>query len=306
MPQLRSIWKGHIRFSLVTIPIRIYNAVDTAQSVRFNQIHRDCNGRIGYDKRCKKCEKQVTQEDILKGYQYEPDQYVIFEKDDLDKLKLKSTKVIDIEGFVDSAEVHPTLFDSPYYAGPDGEVAAKTYSLLVAALRDSGKLGVGKVVLREREDVVMIAPHGDGILLYKLRYPKEIREIDNVPLVEKSKTNKEELKLAKSLIDSMTTSFDKLELENKYANAVMDMVQAKIDGKEIVAMEEEEKEVVDIMSALKQSIEQAKGSKKPMTKVKQTAAAAKKKSKNKSKTKTKAKAKKKTKAKGTSRKRKTA
>jgi len=308
MPQLRSIWKGHIRFSLVTIPIRIYNAVDTAQSVRFNQIHRDCNGRIGYDKKCKKCDKQVITEDILKGYQYEPDQYAVFEKDDLDKLKLKSTKVIEIEGFVDASEVHPTLFDSPYYAGPDGDVAAKPYSLLASALRDSNKLGVGKLVLREREDVVMIAPHGDGILIYKLRYPKEIRKIDDVPLVEKSKTNKEELKLAKSLIDSMETSFDKLELENKYVGAVMDMVQAKVDGKEIVAMEEEEKEVVDIMSALKQSIEQAKDGKKPMTRVKQ--AASKTKSKGKSKTKTKTKAKSKTsakmKAKSTSRKRKTA
>lgn len=293
MPQLRSIWKGHIRFSLVTIPIRIYNAVDTGQSVSFNQIHRECNGRIGYDKRCKKCEKRVTQEDILKGYQYEPDQYVIFEKDDLDKLKLKSTKVIEIDGFVDAGEIHPTLFDSPYYAGPDGDIAAKTYGLLAAALRDSGKFGVGKVVLREREDIVLIAPHGDGLLLYKMRYPKEIRAIDSVPLVDKVTADKEELKLAKSLVDSMSTSFDKLKLENQYVGAVQEMVQAKIDGKEIVAMEEEEKEVVDIMSALKQSIEKARSTKKPLAK----ASTARSESKSKSKTKTKAKKKTATKAK---------
>ena len=103
MAALRSIWKGHLRFSLVTIPIRVYNAVDTAESISFNQIHRECNGRIGYDKRCKKCNNQVENDDIVKGFQYEPDQYVIFEKDDLDKLKLKSTKVIDIEGFVDAS-----------------------------------------------------------------------------------------------------------------------------------------------------------------------------------------------------------
>lgn len=296
MPQLRSIWKGHIRFSLVTIPIRIYNAVDTAQSVSFNQLHKDCNGRIGYDKRCKKCDQMVKNDDILKGYQYEPDQYVIFEKDDLDKLKLKSTKVIEIVGFVDASEIHPTLFDSPYYAGPDGDVAANPYALLSAALKDSGKMGVGKVVLREREDVVMIAPHGDGLLLYKMRYPREIRKIDDVPLVEPHKSNKEELKLAKSLVDSMTTTLDKLTLENKYNDAVRDMVQAKVDGKEIVVMEEEEKEVVDIMTALKQSIEQAKTKKKPMAKVEEKKAA--------SKTKTKARAK--TKVKTAGRKRKTA
>jgi len=262
--------------------------------VSFNQLHKECNGRVGYDKRCKKCDKQVTQDDIVKGYQYEPDQYAIFEKDDLEKLKLKSTKVIEIEGFVDQDEVHPTLFDAPYYAGPDGDVAAKTYGLLSAALRDSGKFGVGKVVLRDREDIVMIAPHGDGILLYKMRYPKEIRAIENVPLVEKVKTDKEELKLARSLVDSMSTTFDKLTLENKYADAVREMVQAKIDGKEIVAMEVEEKEVVDIMTALKQSIEQAKGKKKPMAKATAKKSKAKAKSKTKSKTKTKAKAKAKT------------
>jgi len=267
MAALRSIWKGHLRFSLVTIPIRVYNAVDTAESISFNQIHREDNGRIGYDKRCKKCNNLVENDEILKGYQYEPDMYVIFEKDDLDKLKLKSTKVIDIEGFVDATEIDPTLYDAPYYAGPDGDVAAKTYSLLSAALRDSGKMGVGKVVLRDREDVVMIAPKGDGIVLYKMRYPKEIRKIDDVPLVEKQKQkpNKEELKLAKSLIDSMTTKFSAMTIENKYNDAVREMVKAKIAGQEIVAIEVEEAEVIDIMTALKQSIDKAK--KKPMEKV---------------------------------------
>jgi len=267
MAALRSIWKGHLRFSLVTIPIRVYNAVDTAEAVSFNQIHRECNGRIGYDKRCKKCSNLVENDDILKGYQYEPDQYVIFEKDDLEKLKLKSTKVIDIEGFVDASEIDATLYDAPYYAGPDGDVAAKTYSLLSAALRDSGKMGVGKVVLRDREDVVMVAPKGDGIVLYKMRYPKEVRKIEDVPLVDKHKTNKDELKLAKSLIDSMSTTLGSLKLENKYNDAVREMVKAKIAGQEIVAIEVEEPEVVDIMTALKKSIEQAKDKKKPMEKV---------------------------------------
>jgi DNA end-binding protein Ku len=279
MPALRSIWKGHIRFSLVTIPIRVYNAVDTAESISFNQIHRDDNGRIGYDKRCKKCNNLVENDEIVKGFQFEPDQYVIFEKDDLDKLKLKSTKVIDIEGFVDASEVDPTLYDAPYYAGPDGDVAAKTYGLLSAALKQSGKLGVGKLVLRDREDVVMIAPKGDGIVLYKLRYPKELRKLEDVPLVEKQKANAEEVKLAKSLIDSMTTTFTSMKLENKYNEAVKEMVQAKIAGKEIVAIEEVEPEVVDIMTALKQSIEQAKGKKKSVKSKATTTAKAKTKTK---------------------------
>ena len=144
---MRSIWKGHIRFSLVTIPICIYNAIETSETISFNQLHREDNGPIGYDKRCKKCNRVVKSEDIVKGYQYEPDQYVIIEPKDLAKLKLKSTKVIEIEGFVDSSEVHPTLYDTPYFAGPDGDVAAKTFALLCATLKDTGKLGIGKVVI---------------------------------------------------------------------------------------------------------------------------------------------------------------
>lgn len=288
MKPMRSIWKGHIRFSLVTIPIRIYNAVDTAQSVSFNQLHKDCSGRVGYDKRCKKCRKVLSNDDIVKGYQYEPDQYVIFEKDDIEKVKLKSTRVIEIEGFVDAREVHPTLFESPYFAGPDGEVAAKTYSLLSAALADSGKVGVGKVVLRDREDVVLISPHEGGILLYRLRYPDEVRSMTDVPLVEATKTDKEELKLAKSLVDSMTTTIDKVEMKDRYHGALREMIEAKIEGKEIVSVEEEEKPVVDIMTALKQSIERAKAQKEPMVKAKGRGAAGAKKEKAKA---TKAKAK---------------
>lgn len=265
MAALRSIWKGHLRFSLVTIPIRVYNAVDTAESISFNQIHRDDNGRVGYDKRCKKCNQTLEMDDIVKGYQYEPDMYVIFEKDDLDKLKLKSTKVIDIMGFVDADEVDPALYEAPYYLGPDGDVASKTYGLLSAALKDSGKYGVGKLVLRDREDIVVVAPRAEGLVIYRLRYPKEIRKISDVPLVTKHAPNKEELKLAKNLIDSMTTSLGKIELENKYNEAVREMIEAKVAGEEIVAIEEKEPEVVDIMTALKQSIEKTK--KKPMEKV---------------------------------------
>src|SRR5689334_14988004 len=162
---MKSIWKGHIRFSLVTIPIRIYSAVDSEETIRFNQLHKEDNGAVGYDKKCKKCGKVLSSQDIVKGYQFEPEQYVIISPEDLEKVKLKSTKVIEIEGFIDASEVHPTLYESPYYAGPDGPVAAKTYSLLTQALAASGKIGVGKVVLRDREAIVMIAALDTGLVL---------------------------------------------------------------------------------------------------------------------------------------------
>lgn len=263
---MRAIWKGHIRFSLVTIPIRIYNAIETSHSISFNQLHKEDHGPIGYDKRCKKCNKVVKSEEIVKGYKYEPDQYVIIEEEDFQKVKLKSTKIIEIEGFVDAAEVHPTLFDSPYFAGPDGDVAAKAYSLLCKTLKETGKMGIGRVVLRDRENVMLMTAEENGILLYKLRYPNEVRSIKDVPQVNGMEVNKDELNLARTLVDSMSTSFDKIELKDRYHDALRDMILAKVEGKEVVSVTEEEKPVTDIMSALKQSIEQAKKQKKPMKK----------------------------------------
>jgi len=265
---MRSIWKGHIRFSLVTIPIRIYNAVDTEETIRFNQLHKEDNGAVGYEKKCKKCNKSLTAEEIVKGYQFEPEQYVIVSPEDIAKIKLKSTKVIEIEGFIDAGEVHPSLYESPYLAGPDGPVAAKTYSLLSQALKASGKLAMGKVVLRDREEVVAIAPLDGGLILYKLRNPSEIRKMEGVPQVEKTEVNKDELKLSLSLVESMASSLKDLDLNDRYRDALREMIEAKIAGKEVVSAPEEEKPVVDIMAALKQSIEQTKAKKKPMEKAK--------------------------------------
>jgi len=263
---MRAIWKGHIRFSLVTIPVRIYNAIDTAQTIRFNQLNKNTYNPIKYKKVDKDTGEEVKNEDIVKGYQYEPGQYVIVEADDFEKVKLKSTRVIEIEGFVDASEIHSTLFDTPYFAGPDGEVAAKAYGLLCQALKESGKMGIGRVVLRDRESIMMMAPEKNGLLLYKLRYPEEVRKIDNIPDLEVIETDDEQLKLAHTLIDSMTTSLDKIKLKDRYHGALREMIEQKIEGKEIVVYEEEEKPVVDIMMALKESINQAKEQKKPMKK----------------------------------------
>lgn len=265
---MRSIWKGHIRFSLVTIPIRIYNAVDTEDAIRFNQLHKADNGAVGYEKKCKKCGKILTSEEIVKGYQFEPEQYVIVSPEDLAKIKLKSTRVIEIEGFIDAAEVHPSLYESPYLAGPDGLVATKTYALLSESLKATGKVGVGKVVLRDREETVMIGPLDGGIILYKLRQPNEVRKMESVPQLESKEANKDELKLSISLVESMSTTLKELDLTDRYRDALREMIEAKIAGKEVVNAPEEEKPVIDIMTALKQSIEQTKAKKKPMERAK--------------------------------------
>src|SRR5438045_389506 len=255
---MRSIWKGHIQFSLVTIPIRIYNAVDTEETIRFNQLHKEDNGPVGYEKKCKKCGKALSNDEICKGYQFEPEQYVIVSAEDLEKIKLKSTKVIEIEGFIDAKEIPPSLYEAPYFAGPDGVVASKAYSLLSEALKASGKVGVGKVVLRDREETVMISALDGGLVLYKLRQPDEIRKMDAVPQVERKEVNKDELKLSISLVESMSSTLKEIDLTDRYRDALREMIEAKIAGREVVTSPEEEKQIIDIMTALKQSIEEMK------------------------------------------------
>lgn len=265
---MRAIWKGHIRFSLVTIPIQIFSAINTTESISFNQLHKADNGRIGYEKKCKKCGKTVSMDEIIKGFEYSADQYVIIEADDLSKIKLKSTKIIEIEGFVNSSEIHPMMYEVPYFIGPDGDVAAKAYALLRSTLSETGKMGIGKVVIRDREDIVMISPFENGLVMYKLRYPQELRNIQDVPLMDGVVADKEQLKLAHTLVNSMSASIKDIEIRDRYKDAVRELVQAKVEGKEIVIAKEEVQPVTDIMSALKQSLELAKKEKLPMEKAK--------------------------------------
>ena len=272
---MRSIWKGHIRFLLVAIPVRIYNAIETAEKIQFNQLHRDDYGPIGYDKKCKKCGQVVSNDQITKGYQYEPDRYAIIEPEDIAKVKIKTTRAVDIIGFVDSSEIPTTFYDAPYYAGPDGPVAEKPYALLREVMKQTGKVGVGKVVLRDREDLVAVFPHEDGLVMQKLRYPHEVRSIQDVPELESAKkADKNEMKLATMLVEQMVTSLAEIDTVDQYHQALKKLIEAKIKGKKVVEFAEvEEIPRLDIMSALKKSLQQS--NRKPM--VKSTATAAKKK-----------------------------
>jgi len=274
---MRSIWKGHIRFLLVAIPVRIYNAIETSEKISFNQLHRDDYGPIGYDKRCKKCGQIVSGDQITKGYQYEPDRYAIVEPEDISKIKIKTTKAVDIVGFVDRSEIPTTFYDAPYFAGPDGAVSEKPYALLREVMKQTGKVGVGKVVLRDREDLVAVFPHEDGLVLQKLHYPHELRKMEDVPEIDgvgkltAAQLNKNELKLASTLVQEMVTTLDEIDTEDNYHSALRSMIDAKIKGRKVVELEEvEELPRLDIMSALKKSLQQS--NRKPMVKAPATAA----------------------------------
>ena len=261
---MRSIWKGHIRFLLVAIPVRVYNAIEASEKIQFNQLHRDDFGPVGYDKRCKKCGQIVTNDQITKGYQYEPDRYAIVEPDDVAKIKIKTTKAVDIIGFVDAEEIPQTFYDAPYFAGPDGAVAEKPYALLREVMKQTGKIGLGKVVLRDREDLVALFPQENGLVLQKLRYPHEIRSMKDVPELNGAhKLDKKELQMATTLVENMATTLAEIDMTDQYHEALKRLIESKVKGKKTVEFEPvEELPRLDIMSALKKSLQAS--SRKPM------------------------------------------
>lgn len=260
---MRTIWKGRIQFSLVTIPIRLYTAVDSSKSMNFDLLTREDHHPVGYTKTDKVTGKPVDKSQIVKGYEYQPDSYVIIEDEDFEKVQPKSSKAIEIEGFIDSKETHPMLYDKPYFIGPENESANKTYNLFYRALEETGKSAVGKVVLRNRESPAVLTTQENVLLMYKLRYPEQVRSAKDVPYVNGEDINQEQLELAKNLIENMSKSFSEIDMENHYYQMLKEMVEAKVEGKEVVSVEEEVPEPKDIMTALKESIE---SSKKPMKK----------------------------------------
>ena len=185
-----------------------------------------------------------------------PDRYAIIEPDDIAKVKIKTTKAVDIVGFVDASEIPTTFYDAPYYAGPDGAVSEKPYALLREVMKQTGKVGIGKVVLRDREDLVAVFPHEDGLVLQKLHYPHEIRKMKDVPEIEgPAKLDKNELKLATTLVEQMVTSLDEIDTVDQYHEALKKLIDSKIKGKKVAEFEVEELPRLDIMSALKKSLQ---------------------------------------------------
>lgn len=256
---MRSIWKGHIRFSLVTIPISIYSANNTKNNISFDQLHEEDNGKIKYKRVCSTCDEEIPYKKIVKGYEYESEKYVVLTKDDMNSIRLKSERAIDVEAFVDIDEVHPSRFEAVYFIGPSDEVARKTFNLFQQTLKNSRKAGVGRLVLREKEDVVLMMPEKGALVLYKLRYPYELKDISKVPNIKETEVDADQLKLAETLVKSLSKSFSEIDFTDHYRDSLVSLINTKVEGNELVKMVELEAEepVIDIMDALKKSIEEA-------------------------------------------------
>lgn len=261
----RPTWKGFLKVSLVTIPVRVYPATDAAATLSFNQLHAECRTRIQQKKWCPSCEREVPNSEIVKGYEFEKGHYVILEEEDFAKVRPSSTRIIDLVQFADEASIDPMYVERPYYLAPDGEMAAQAFAVFREGMK--GKVGVGKLALYGREYLIAVQPRERGLVLFTLRQAKEIRsmsvieELDRVP----EKIKPDELRLARQVIGSFEGKLDLAEYRDEYQEELRKIIDAKIAGQEVVAPPEEAPaKVVNLMEALRQSLDAVSaGKKKP-------------------------------------------
>ena len=256
----RTLWKGSLSFGLVTIPIRLFTAIDE-KNVSFNQLRESDHSRIGYQRVAKADGKEVPYDEIVKGYEYEPDRYVVFDPDELEALKPASSRTIDIMQFVPLEQIDPIYFDRPYYLAPD-PAGAKAYGLLAHAMKDKNSVAICKVTLRDKEYLATLRLRDDVFVLETMHWPDEIRsaslsefDIDEIP-----EPRKQEVQMAEALIENLTEDFDPSQYHDEYRDRVLEAVKQKVEGQEITVMDdgEEPAAVVDLMEALRQSVEAAK------------------------------------------------
>jgi DNA end-binding protein Ku len=252
----RSTWKGHLKLSLVSCPVRLYNAVSRSERVSFHLLHKDTHNRIQMKPHDPEL-GPVERSDLVKGYEYEKDQYVIFTDEDFEKIQIESTKSISIEKFVDADEVDEIFYETPYYLAPDGTVAEETFRVVQWAMREKNKVGLSRVVLSSRERLIALAPRDKGLLVMTLRNADEVRDASEFFTdIQDEQPEKEMLDLASALIEQKSGAFDPSEFKDRYQEAVVEMVKAKVKGQEpVIATAPERGKVINLMDALRQSLD---------------------------------------------------
>jgi DNA end-binding protein Ku len=259
MATARSFWKGHLRLALVTIPIRLVSASASEDKIALHQVDRKSKQRIRYQKIAGETGKVVPQSDIVQGYELDDGTYVLFEPDELDKLKLTTRHTVELTEFVDACSIDPLYFDNPYYVLPDGDVAEEGYRIIRDALKAAKKYGVGQLTMRGRENLIAMKPYGEGLMLETLRYESEVRDAGEVfASIGKGKLRPELVEMAKQLIAERTREFDASEFKNHYAEALRKLVKEKVEGGESTEVSGGDERsaggtVIDFMEALRRS-----------------------------------------------------
>jgi len=259
----RPTWKGYLKISLVNIPIKVFPATESSATISFNQLHGECKTRIKQKKWCPTCEREVNNSELVKGYEYEKGHYVVLSEEDFENVRTESTRVIDLVQFADDTSIDPMYVDGTYYLAPDGGVATDAFAVMREGMK--GKVGIGKLALYGREYLVAVRPHGKGIVMHTLHHAAEIRgmeqveELNSVP----AKVKPEEIKLAKQVISTFEAPLNLKDYKDEYREGLQQIIDAKIAGREIVAPTvEEPPKVVNLMDALRRSLDRVSEKKK--------------------------------------------
>ena len=264
----RPTWKGYLKVSLVTIPIKVYPATESSAAISFNQLHGECRTRIQQRRWCPKCEREVSNSDLVRGYEFEKGHYVVLTEEDLDKVRPVSTRVIELTQFSDDKALDPIYVDRGYYLVPDGPVAASAFAVMREGM--AGKAGIGKLALYGREYLVAVRPQDHGMVMYTLHHAAEIRSINAIEELESvpKQVKAEELKLAKQVISSFDKKLDIAAYHDEYKEELRKVIDAKIAGREIVAPAiEAPPKVVNLLDALRKSLDSVSASKKKPARV---------------------------------------
>ncbi|HEY7541893.1 MAG TPA: Ku protein [Methylomirabilota bacterium] len=254
----RALWKGSISFGLVTIPINLVSATEPREALAFNLLHRKDRSRIVEKRFCQAEDVEVPWKDIVKGYQYAKDQYVMISDEDFERVRVPATQTFEIRKFVPAADVEDLYFNAPYYATPQGRSATKGYALLRDALRAAGKLAIGTIVLRQREHLAALEPTDDALVLTTMRFAHEIRPQKDLDLPASGRGwSESEMKLARQLVDTLSGDWNPAEYRDTYSDALRKVIEAKVEGKDTAVSERPAPaKVTDLMEALKRSLEE--------------------------------------------------
>jgi len=264
----RPTWKGYLKVSLVTIPVRVYPATESSATVSFNQLHAECQTKIQQKKWCPHCEREITSAEVVKGYEFEKGRWVVVDDEDIAKVKTESTKIINLMQFTDETAIDPMYVDKAYYLAPEGPMANDAYAVMRDGMK--GKAGIGKVAIHGREYLVAIRPHKQGLVMYTLHHAAEIRTIDQIDELREVRgtVNPAEMKLARQVIESIEGELNLADYTDEYQQGLRALIDAKVAGEEVATpVEAAPPKVVDLMEALRKSLEQVSGGKKKAAKV---------------------------------------
>jgi DNA end-binding protein Ku len=248
-----SVWKGHLTFGLISIPIRLFSAART-ERISLNQLHNECHTRIRMPLFCPTHNRIVERSEIVKGYEYEKDQYVLFTEEELDKIDPPSARTMEILEFVKLDEVDPLYFDASYYVTPE-DAGKKAYQLLLDAMESSGYAAIAKLTMHQRENIVILRPRAKGLTLHTMFYANEIRQVAEYGQPDKTETKEQEKKLALQLIESLAAPFDASKYRDEYQASLRALIEAKLKGEQVTqAPHPQLAPVIDLMEALKKSL----------------------------------------------------